>query len=341
MVVVTDENSDVSDKLEVLRDLPVTLDDPSFSPDEMVACPGCARRNPPNRFSCLYCGAGLAAADVRPDIAKINLQPPELWEDGYSLVDPAKEALSSETIDAAAEITMLDRETFGRLVANKAYLPLVYMRSLPDAQHLATRLAETGFACAIIGDDLLAPQVPPTRIRAIEFTADGLLLEDFNTSRKIAVTDDDRVFIVRGSLVKMRIVEFGKRKKKTVTTTDSSETVSDEPVLDIYPAADVFGFRIRASGFDFSCLRERMEKLAAANMTALAEKLRTRLPSSVFTDAYETAASLVEQIWPAVQRNESSRVSRGTFGQVRTRNITVSDNTIQFTKFSRLQRHLI
>ena len=154
------------------------------------------------------------------------------------------------------------------------------------------------------------------------------------------IAAEQSTLFVTGSIVKERVEAAGKRTRKSTKTTDRSETFADEPVLDIYPASDVFGFRIRA-GFDFSCLGTQMSRLAIENFGLLTDEFRLRLHSTKLIDVYSAASPLLRSSWPNDERNESSKVSRGTFGGVQTRSVIVSDNTVQFTKFSRLQRHFI
>jgi hypothetical protein len=123
--------------------------------------------------------------------------------------------------------------------------------------------------------------------------------------------------------------------------TESSESSSDEVVLDIYPPSDVFGFRVRASGFDFSCLGETMGRFARENMQALATKLNEFFSGSVRIETYQKAYTLLDPVWPVDHRNESSKVSQSPFSGIRLEKVTISDNTKQFTRFSRLQRHFV
>ena len=335
------ENVSFEAKIDALGNIRPTDENPRFSPDELVACGACSRSNPPDRTSCLYCGAALEAASIRSDIAKINYQRPEPWQDGFSLIYAGKSELESSAIEKAAELLRLDHEALERIIAVGAPIPLIYLKSLTDAGLLGTRLSEAGFDCAIVGDDLLQAKVAPTRVRTIQFDPDSILLEDFNTSNVTPVKYDERVLLVIGSLVKTSTEVTGKVSKRTVKTTDETLTISDEAVIDIYPVSDVYGFRIPTSGFDFSCLGERMQRFASANMAELISELRSRLSSAVFIDSFPTAAPLMAEVWPVDEIKQASSVTRGPFGGVHKQNLTVLDNAGQFTKFSRLQRHFI
>lgn len=332
---------DQDEKSNSIGGIPITEDDPWFRLEEMTACPACSRNNPPNRFSCLYCGAGLNPSEIHADLTHINFQRPEPWEDGFSVIYAGKGNAESEMVSGAAELLRVETDALRQLIAVGTPIPLGYLKSLPDAELLASRLTEIGLECAITGDDLLTPQLPPTRIRSIEFFEEGIVVEDFNTANKIAVGAGERVLFVAGSIFKVRSETTGKRRKKTTKITEASESLSDEAVLDIYPPSDVLGFRIRSSGFDFSCLGEQMRKIASENMHVLIEKFNGIFPNCVSIDEYRAAYPLLDSVWPVDHKNESSEVTRGAFGGVRIERTTISDNTMQFTRFSRLQRHFI
>ena len=152
---------------ENVHEMVLTEDDPRFSADEMLRCDGCGRSVPPNRTACIYCGKAISADLVKGEIAKINFQQPEAWEDGFSLVYSGKSELKDETIAAAADVMQIDREELQTLMALDSPVPLVYLRSLPDAEILASRLSQLGFDCAIVGDDLLQAKTLPTRVRSM------------------------------------------------------------------------------------------------------------------------------------------------------------------------------
>jgi hypothetical protein len=335
------ENVNFDSKMDALREIALTTEEHRFSPDEMIACTACSRSNPPDRTSCLYCGVALEAASIRPDIAKINYQRPEPWQDGFSLVYAGKRELETSAMEKAAELLQLDQEALERIIAVGTPIPLIYLKSLTDTGLLGSRLSEVGFDCAIVGDDLLQAKVAPTRVRTIQFESDSILLEDFNTSNVTPVKYDEHVLLVIGSLVKTSTEVTGKVSKRAVKTMEETLAISDEAIVDIYPVSDVYGFRIRSSGFDFSCLGERMQPFATANMAALISDLRSRFTSGVFIDSFPAASPLLISVWPVDEIKQASSVSRGPFGGVRKQNLTVLDNTSQFTKFSRLQRHFI
>src|SRR2546423_14664671 len=80
----------------------------AFDRQEMIACDGCGRLNPPNRLKCMYCAAELAisvkdAAGVMPIFRKL-----EIWERGYNLI--VREKTLRTDAAAAARFLSIDRD---------------------------------------------------------------------------------------------------------------------------------------------------------------------------------------------------------------------------------------
>jgi hypothetical protein len=333
----TDQKDSFNSKLKAIA---TTADDTRFDQSELIACEKCLRANPPDRTACLYCGRPLSTEVIRADIAKINYRPPEPWESGYSLVYSGKDLPDGRAIESAADLLRLERDDLVTMLSIEGSVPLIYVRSLTDANILAAQLSQNKFDCAIAGDDLLQANTPPTRVRSIVLDRDEVLLQDFNTDKFSPVNVNDQVLIVIGSLLKTSTELKGKISKRVLKNAEESTAISDEAVVDIYPPNDFYGFRIRASGFDFSCLGERKQPIATANMATLIDELRSRFASGVFVESFAAAAPLIGDIWPLSESRVSSSVTRSTLGGIHKQKVTALDNNVQFTKFSRLQRHL-
>ena len=312
-----------------------------FLQDEMLICGFCGRSVPPNRTTCMYCGKPLESASIDKGSAKINVRSPEAWEDGFSLVYSGKDKPSAETIAVAAAMMQVDHEKISRVLDSGIVVPLIYLKFLPDAELLASRLSEIGFGCAIVGDDLLQARTPPTRVRSVIFEENAVLLENFNNGEYSRIDADVRVLLVTGVLLKTSNEVAGKLKKGNLKRPTETLSATDELVLDLYPPNDVYGYRLRTSGFDFSCLKEKMQPLAGANIKALIDELRSRMFNQVFIDSFNLALPQLRSIWPVRETKRSGSVSRGTLGGVHKESVFETDNTEQFTKFSRLQRHFI
>lgn len=335
------EKSDFNTESDVLRELPFSGTDPRFEPQELIACRSCSRSNPPNRTTCLYCGKPFETESIRTDLASVKYHRPEAWEDGFSLVYAGKGELSDDVIGRAAKLLQTSVEALRNILNVGVPIPLIYLRSLPDSRLLASQLSALTFNCAIVGDDLLQPALPPTRVRSIRFADEGAFLEDFNTSSVTQVRYQEKVLFVAGSLVKTSTELTGKISKGTLKAAEETLGFLDEPIIDIYPESDVYGFRVRSSGFDFSCLGKEMQRFAGANMTELICKFGVHFTSAIFIDSFYAAGPLISDTWPVDEIKQTSNITRGWLGGVHKQTVTVSDNTIQFTKFSRLQRHFI
>jgi hypothetical protein len=327
--------------MDAIHDIQFMSEDERFAIDQMIVCESCSRSNPPNRTSCLYCGKPFQGALVSGDFAKINYQRPEAWEDGFSLVYAGENEVNEGVVNSASELLKIEAKELRQALEVHVRLPLIYLRSLTDAGLLASRLSNVGFDCAIVGDDLLQARVLPTRVRSMVSNGDEFFFEDFNTSKMIAVKRDDRVLLVPGTLLQTSTEMSGKITKKTLKTTDESLASFDEAVIDIYPPNDVYGMRIRSSGFDFSCLGDQKQPIAGANMAALMDMFLAQFSSAIFIDQFKVCAPLIDTVWPVSSTKHSSSVTRGPLGGIRKHSVTVVDNTIQFTKFSRLQRYFI
>src|ERR1700755_1126551 len=74
------------DKEQWLKDMPVTAETPGFKPEELVACEKCARKNPPTRANCVYCGTALKIPGGQNAPAAPTLRPLESWEKGFNII---------------------------------------------------------------------------------------------------------------------------------------------------------------------------------------------------------------------------------------------------------------
>ena len=338
--IMADEPQTTADDSNFNIDIPTMTDDSRFRSDEMVVCDECSRTNPPNRVTCLYCGADLEIKELLPAAIKLSLQRPEAWEDGYTIAYLASSPLVPDMVSAAAEILHLDPTVLEKLADANASAPVAYLRSLSEAQVVATRLTEVGFPCAIVGDDLLIPRTPPSRLRGIEFTEARAELLDFNTQSRFRFYRTDELLLVSGVICRARSETTAKRSKRSMKVTDAAKSLNDEPVLDIYPPSDVFGFRVRVAGFDFSCLGDQMQRTGVENIQILMKTLPGHFPGAKIVNTYGSLRSELDQIWPVAENDRSSTVSRASFGGVRVHRVSIADNTEQFNRFSRLQRHL-
>lgn len=328
---------------EWLKNLPLQTVDIRFKPEEMVACAKCQRMNPPNRLKCFYCGGELAVTDAQNQFSKLNLRKLENWEKGFNLIFlPDLQVFDEAKTAKIAEFLKTEEEVLRRIIASKNPLPLVRAETEKEAAIVKARLCEAGIETFILSDEALAVDRPTRRLRGIEFYDDRLVLIFFNQNETNDISSGDLALIVAGAAFERRIEATEKYNKKGDNEILSqSETASDETLIDIYNRTDTLGFRIYSKGFDFSCLAAEKEITAKDNIKKLAEKLRRFAPGAKFVDDYVTKRSLLANVWEVEQKTVSQGLKRESFGRFNLGNLTTVNNTTQFTKYSRLQRHLL
>jgi hypothetical protein len=328
---------------EWLKKLPLQTEDIRFKPGEMVACAKCERMNPPNRPNCFYCGGELALADVQNQSVKLSLRKLENWEKGFNVILLPQSQVSDQTkIEEIAVFLNAEKEVLRKIVASKNPLPLVRAESEKVAAIIKTRLRELAIETFILGDEALAVNRPTRRLRGIEFLDDRLVLIFFNQDETIEILSVDLALIVMGAVFERRIEAMEKYNKNGDNKIlNQTETASDETLIDIYSRADWLGFRIYAKGFDFSCLGAEKEITAKDNIKKLAEELRRFASDAKFVDDYVSNRNLLANVWEVEQKTASQGLRRESFGRFNLGSLTTVNNTVQFTKYSRLQWHLL
>lgn len=328
---------------EWLKDLPVQTENVAFKPEEMIACAKCRRMNPPNRPNCVYCGGELDAADARSQFLKLNLRKLESWEKGFNIILlPNLQIFDEAKTAEIAGFLKMEKETLQKMNRANKPLPVVRIESPKEAEIIKTRLREFNIESLILSDEALAFDRPTRRLRGIEFFDDKLILILFNQDEVTEITTADLALIVVGAMFERRIEATEKHNKKGDNVIlNQTETASDEVLFDIYNRRDSLGFRIYAKGFDFSCLEADKKLLAKDNIKKLTETLRRFAPDAKFVDDYVQNRSLLADVWNVEQKTDSRGLKREGFGKFNLGNITTVNNLSQFTKYSRLQWHLL
>ncbi|HEY0460015.1 MAG TPA: hypothetical protein VGC97_12830 [Pyrinomonadaceae bacterium] len=327
---------------DFLKDLPLQAEEIGFKPDELVACPSCARNNPPTRLKCMYCGAQLEisteqAAKIAPNLRKL-----EAWESGFNLIYvPPAGVVSPENAAEIAKLVGMESEVFQTIIESQKNLPLARVETLREAEILQNRLKETRLETVVISDERLAPEVQPVRLRALEFRGETVLLIHFNTNEIDEIHAEDLVLLVSGVIVEKAVESTEGRKKGVTRILDATETASDDILIDIYSKFDGIGYRILTKGFDFSCLEWEKGILARDNINKLFGRLQVFAPHAKRVNDYLAVRGVLGEIWEVEQRRDSKGLTRQRFGKFDLSNVSSSSNLQQFTKYSRLQRHLL
>lgn len=317
-------------------------EDLAFKQSDMIACNGCTRANPPNRLECLYCGKPL---DVKPEIArdvKVNLRRLELFERGWNVI--ASRGPDMDPTVAGQIALLLGREPaeISEHLSLDLPLPVARVDSDVKADFLAAKLMEFGLDCRVVSDSGLNAENLPVRLKRIDFGDGELDMIAFNADNVEHIPADDVVLIVKGHLISSHTdVLERKRRRGNTTVLDETSTMNDEIVVDIYTRGDPIGHRVRMTGFDFSCLGERRALLAADNMNRLIAELTRFEPNATVVDDYVRVTHILDGVWEKESRRDPQGLQRVGLGKREFGTIASTNNVAQFTKYSRLQWHLL
>ncbi len=336
------EDNKTPDDDGFLKNLRVQTDEIAFKPEELILCAKCARTNPPTRLKCFYCGAELEisaeqAAKIAPVLRKL-----EIWENGFNLIYlPKTDNIDTERSAQIAKFLGLETEVWQMIVDAGKPLPIARAESAKEAEILQNRLQELGLEAFVISDNALAAEDLPKRLRGLEFIDDKLLLILFNNDEVAELNAEDLSLIVSGVIFQKAVESLEKRKKGETKILESSETATDEILIDIYSKKDATGYRILIKGFDFSCLGSEKGILASENIKRLIVKLQTIAPNAKLIDDYRSLRHVLGNVWEIEHRKDSLGLTRQRFGKFDLGNVSSSNNLQQFTKYSRLQWHIL
>ncbi|MDQ3089075.1 MAG: hypothetical protein M3Q78_10840 [Acidobacteriota bacterium] len=324
-----------------LKDLPIQAENPAFKPEEMIVCVKCERKNPPTRLNCFYCGAELEISEMQSQYLKPNLRKLEIWEKEFNLIYQPK-LLDETKIAEIAKMLRLEKANLQKMLEANKPLPLARAESEREAHIAQKRLSELGLETVILSDETLAVEKPTHRLRGIEFFDGKLILILFNRDEVVEIEYKDLALVVTGAIFERKVEATEKYNKKGETKIlQTSETASDESLIDIYSRQNSIGYRILAKGFDFSSLEAEKEILAKDNLKKLVQKLREVAPSAKFVDDYLQVRKNLANVWEVEQKSDSRGVKREGIGKFNLGNITTVNNLSQFTKYSRLQWHIL
>lgn len=317
----------------------VQIEDIAFRPSELVKC-RCGRLNPPNRPNCLYCGTAIEVPPERQHRVKPNLRKLESWEPGWNVILIES---SGRTPSDIARLTGEEAEKTGAIVEAGVPLPIARVESEAEGTSLVQQLESFGVKSFVVSDKQLDPEKPPTRLRSMEFSDHDVVLTDFNTGAKTSISRDDLALIVPGLIFSTRTDALEKKRRRAgqSKTLDETSSTMDESVLDIYRPAHAAGFRVYMAGFDFSCLGDDKGMLASENIRSLAVTLREFAPRARVINNYSQVRHALDAIWPIEARKDAKGLQRAGFGKVEFGSSASTTNAIQFTKYSRLQWHLL
>ncbi len=327
-------DSDQNIEPEWLRNLPLRSEEPGFSPDQLIKCDACGKANAPNRVACLYCGTGIDGVST----TRTEIEFPENWESGYNIIlGDARSADLAPAADQIASMLGAETETINAVLAAGRGLPLARVKTESQAESISVKLSEFGIGSTIVADESLQAASPPTRLRSMTFEGSSLRLELFNRGRFELLESSELALVIPGVLVQGKTESVERRKRGRIKTLREAEMASDEPVLDIYSVNEPTGWRIRASGFDFSCLGEDKSLLVAENMQKLTAKLAEFSPAVSIAADYAKISSILEYAWPIESRRDTLALG---LNRKEVSSVFTTNNSLQFNRYSRLQWQL-
>lgn len=313
----------------------------AFNRDELLTCKLCNRQNPPNRPQCIYCGEDLAIPVEAPSRIMPDLRRLEAWESGFNVI--LHEQISDIDTARVASLLSIEKDDLADIFHAGLGLPLARVESEKVAEALRSSLQNLGVRCLLVSDDDLDADTPPTRVSAVEFLDFQLAIKDFNTGRTTLIGCDEVALVVRGHISKTKIDSNERKRRRTadVKLIDEYATVSDESVIDIYTFADKTGFRFYPAGFDFSCLGDQKTLLARDNVGRLVNRLTEHCPKVRLVSNYPTMRLALGHVWEIESRKDSLGLRQIAIGKREFGSVASTSNLTQFTKFSRLQWHLL
>ncbi len=318
----------------------IQTEDIAFKPGEMLPCAACGRINPPNRLKCLYCAKELEVKPENAALIKTNLRKLEGWERGFNVILREPVAAKQLPLANTASFLSMDPDDLTLILDAAEPLPLVRVESLAEADVLVSGLARIGLQCSVLGDADMADDKLPVRLSKIELREQGIAVTDFNTR---AVTEiDDLALLIPGILTTNKVDSLEKKGRRGKTKViDETATASDESILDLYSRHDPVGFRVHLTGFDFSCLGDDKGLIAVENMRRLVIVLKEHAANARLVSDYKKVRQALGQVWEIESRKDPQGLKRSGFGKREFGTVASASNLRQFTKYSRLQWHLL
>ncbi len=310
----------------------------AFAPSELVICGVCSRTNPPNRASCLYCGAALEITEPHSSSSMPVTEADTNSENKFHVIAYRSLQLEASSLNVIADELNLKPSELRSLLATASGAPFAVATSEPDAQTIAAKLQEHGLATRVISDQVLALDDEPQVVSELEIRADKLAAIVRRGHEKLATAWPDITLIVIGRLY-FATREIEQKRNRSKHVVDEREILTDEAVLDIYARHDGSGWRIRASNFDFSCLGEQKRLTAFENFSALIALLRERARAAVIDDSYVSLRTALNSVWPDEPNARAKQRRRSGITEFDSC-VTLLDNEAQFTRYSRLLKHL-
>lgn len=337
------EGKDQGEIEKLIEGLPTQPEIEAFEKDEMIACAECTRDNPPNRIECLYCGVDLEISDVQSKKIKPALRKIEGWKNGVNLIFFSEGDEWNETqLSEASKMTRLNTQDLAEIVKTGKSLPLARVESNTELEIAKRRFQELGIKTMLFEDEAFDLDSVSKRLRTIEFARDKIRLTQFNLTDVVEIDRGNLFLVVIGARFEKKIESTEKYKRKGENKVlETTELSADEMLIDIYTEESQIPYRIEANGFDFSFLGEEKAFVVNQNIRRLVLQLRSFAPETIFDEDYLRVRAGLSRVWDIEQKTDLKGIQRKSFGKFNKERILQSDNLEQYTKYSRLQWHLL
>jgi len=313
-----------------------TLD--TYDRDEMILCVKCARKNPPTRLDCLYCGVELEMSGAERKTLKPVLKTIAPHEKGVNLIYLANlEEWDNSRLVEVAKMSRFNRDKLRDLVDLRKPLPIARTTSGKEAEMVSLRLKEMGIKTRLISDESFGFNKSAIRLSRINFAGEKISLVSFNDGGITEVLQDDISLIVVGIIFEQRVEATERYSKKSENKIlDTSQANADQTIFDIYIKRKSDAFRVSTNGFDFSCLENEKEMLASQNIKALFEKLNRMSRGTKLDDDYLKVRGLLTSVWGLDEHVDSKGIKRKGLNSFNKKSVTTTTNIEQFNKYSRM-----
>ncbi len=263
-------------------------------------------------------------------------------DDGYYLV-PARSPCSDfaeAPLAEAASLLRLKPPELNRILAVGQPVPLSRVATAEEAAMIGEGLRRFGIETVTVAHGELHLGAAAKRIRAFELSDDSLNAIPVSSNDRVTARWDDVTLLVVGRLLLNREETEERKRRGRKQMVDSRQLSSDESVLDLYAKGDEINWRISANNFDFSCLGSAKAATTFENFAALISLLRERATMAQFDESYNLARPALATVWPVEPQTRKGEWRRSGAGKFDVATVTTTDNEAQFTRYSRLRRHL-
>jgi len=301
----------------------------------VTTCPGCERRTPAARGTCLYCGGALPVSQIASAPPQRNIDVTELAFN--SILQPALSPPPSSisALASALKLGVEEAETFLRACKP---IPVARSQNRQEAEMICALIRTCGLKATVIADEDL--ELTTELVRARRISLGGPLISVHYSGGELTVPANEINLLVIGSLRKTR-VDYSEgivgSRGKASNLMNTAEFTADETLLDVYACSLDKSFRIKADAFDYSGLANPLSFRAELNLKSGVETLMRLAPDARVDSDFSKVRPLLQRAWPERSRNESRGIRRTglSFRPVSQQSI-LSDNTDQFERYSRL-----